>query len=107
MESSKILHGDIDKRFIVVCHRDKIQYYALFDSEKEAFQWWQDHKTPFFETDRPKGWGVAFVLTYDKLEQKVIQWNTLYLNEEIVNECIKEMNEYFDFGNDVNNSITL
>ena len=92
MGNEKILHGSIDKRFVVVCFRNKVQEYAFFDSTEEAFNWWQDHKHPFFETDRPKGWGVSFALTYDKLEQKIIQWNTLYLTKQIVDEYVEQMN---------------
>lgn len=94
MENKLILEGSFGERYIVVCFRNKVQEYAFFDSEKEAFNWWQNHKHPFFENDRPKGWGVSFALTYDTVDEKIIEWNKLYLDEEIVDGYIKEMKSF-------------
>ena len=62
----------------------------FFDTEKEAEKYWMDHKHPFFESDRPKGWGFSFVATYDLQEKKIVEYNTLWLSEDLANQFIKD-----------------
>lgn len=91
MENELILEGTLDKRYVVIVHQHKVQKYGFFDTLKECFNWWQNHKEPFFENDRPKGWGFGFNSTYDLVDDKLIEWNKLWLNEEIVDNCVKNM----------------
>lgn len=83
------LVGNSNMRYVVIVHQHKVQKYGFFDSEMECEKWWMDHKEPFFENDRPKGWGFGFVATYDTKDEKIIEWNKLWLDEIIVNDCIE------------------
>jgi hypothetical protein len=91
-----ILAGTLNKRYVVIVHQYKIQKYGFFDSEKECEKWWMDHKHPFFENDRPKDWGVSFVATYDTIDDKIIEWNKLWVNKELVDKYVKQFLDEFE-----------
>lgn len=77
-------------RYVVIGHQNKIQIYGLFNTISEAENWWMSHKKPFLDNDPPFD-DFAFVATYDRLENRIVEYNSLYLDLALAETFVEEM----------------